>query len=226
MKRKGPQNNTARPARRGPQTRQIRVAIYARVSSRGDRQEPENQLAQLRSFAKAQGWKITREYVDHVSGTQVLPACKAQNEMFNDASQHQFDRVLVWALDRLSRGNISEVFNRIERLKQTGIDLWSFTEEHFRTTGPAGSLLIAVSAWVAAQEVTRLSDRIHAGLSRAREQGIRLGRPPKSRYPAEQLKELKEQGYSVLKIAEETGLSRATIYARLNQPSAGKPHAA
>jgi len=50
-----------------------RVVIYSRVSSKetktkasGEkRQHVENQLVQLRKFAKAQGWNLIKEYVDN-----------------------------------------------------------------------------------------------------------------------------------------------------------------
>ena len=39
-----------------------RVATYSRVST--DKQECENQLLQLRTFAASQGWEIVHEYID------------------------------------------------------------------------------------------------------------------------------------------------------------------
>jgi DNA invertase Pin-like site-specific DNA recombinase len=45
----------------------MKTAIYARVSTK--KQETLNQLAQLREFAGKQGWEITAEYVDVVSGS-------------------------------------------------------------------------------------------------------------------------------------------------------------
>jgi len=45
-----------------------RVAIYARVSTTEGKQTPENQLRQLRSYAKARGFTITAEYIDCATG--------------------------------------------------------------------------------------------------------------------------------------------------------------
>jgi hypothetical protein len=42
------------------------IAIYSRISA--DKQDNQNQLSQLRAFARAQGWRIKREYVDIASG--------------------------------------------------------------------------------------------------------------------------------------------------------------
>lgn len=42
-------------------TNRVRVAIYARVSTSDGRQEVENQLSELRLFAKRQGWEVVQE---------------------------------------------------------------------------------------------------------------------------------------------------------------------
>jgi DNA invertase Pin-like site-specific DNA recombinase len=44
----------------------MNVAIYSRIST--DKQDNQNQLSQLRAFAKTQGWRIEQEYVDIASG--------------------------------------------------------------------------------------------------------------------------------------------------------------
>jgi DNA invertase Pin-like site-specific DNA recombinase len=45
-----------------------RVALYARVSTKDKGQDHENQLIQLRAFAKTQHWSIVHEYVDNATG--------------------------------------------------------------------------------------------------------------------------------------------------------------
>jgi DNA invertase Pin-like site-specific DNA recombinase len=113
-----------------------------------------------------------REYEDHESGGK---ADRPQQLMMADAAQRRFDVLLVWALDRLSREEVADTFEYIERLSGHGIQFVSFTEEHFRTTGPAGELMIAVVAWIAKQERLRMSERGRAGLERARMNGTRSG---------------------------------------------------
>src|SRR5215470_10587425 len=155
--------------------RKIRTAIYARVSTSDGRQEAENQLAQLRQFAESPTWETAAEYIDHDSGGR---ADRAEfRRMFADAAQRKFDLVLVWALDRFTREGVAETFEYIKRLTLHGVQFVSFTEEHFRTTGPAGKLMIAVAAWIAKQERVRISERVKAGLNRAKVRGTRSGNP-------------------------------------------------
>ena len=51
------------------------------------------------------------------------------------------------------------------------------TEAHFRTTGPAGELMLAIAAWIARQERLRISERTKAAMERAKRQGKHCGRP-------------------------------------------------
>ena len=152
----------------------VRTAIYARVST-SQGQDTENQLIQLREYCTRQGWRITQEYIDQASGkTSDRDAFK---RLFEDASRRMFDLVLVWSLDRFSREGVLETFEHVRRLTTYGVAFESFSEQHFRTTGPAGELMLAIAAWIAKQERIRISDRTKAGLARARRLGKVPGRP-------------------------------------------------
>jgi Resolvase, N terminal domain len=56
-------------------------------------------------------------------------------------------------------------------------NLFSFSEQHFRMTGPVGELMLAIAARIAKQERIRISDRTRAGLARTRRRGKVPGRP-------------------------------------------------
>ena len=190
----------------------MRVAIYVRVSTADGRQETENQLIQLRQFAASQGWQITVEYVDQESGSRSERA--EFTRMFADASRRRFDILLVWALDRLTREGVAETFEYIKRLTSHGVQFVSFTEEHFRTTGPAGELMIAVAAWIAKQERIRISERVRAGLSRAGAQGTRSGNPigrPKVIFDRAKAAEMRQAGRSWRDIARACGVGVTTV---------------
>jgi DNA invertase Pin-like site-specific DNA recombinase len=99
--------------------------------------------------------------------------------MFAAASRREFDFLATWALDRLSREGVVKTFEHIKVLRGYGIQYISYSEPHFRTTGPAGELMIAVAAWIAEQEHKRISERTIAGLAKARRQGRIGGRRPR-----------------------------------------------
>ena len=85
----------------------MKVALYSRVSTKDKGQDVENQQRQLRDFAKKQDWTIVHEYSDYKSGktsdrTQFL-------RMLIAASKREFDVLLFWSLDRLSREGARQI---------------------------------------------------------------------------------------------------------------------
>ena len=188
-----------------------RIALYARVSTKDKGQEHENQLIQLRAFAKTQGWGIVHEYVDKVSGKR---SDREQfQKMFVAASRREFDVVAFWSLDRLSREGTVETLNHLQRLTSYGVDYRSFTEQYLDSTGIFKEAVIGILAAVAKQERVRLSERTVAGLERARAQG-RVGGRPKTEDDAATMNrycKLKASGLSVRRIAREMGISPTTV---------------
>jgi DNA invertase Pin-like site-specific DNA recombinase len=186
----------------------MRVAIYARVSTKDKGQDPENQLHQLREFARAQNWSLVHEYVDHVSGKT---ADRAQfKRLFADASRRQFDLVLFWSLDRFSREGALDTLKHLERLSQYGVNYRSYTEEFLDSCGLFKDAVLSIIATVAKQERIRLSDRTKAGLERARREG-RVGGRPRLVLDRDRVLRMDEEGYSQQEIAEELGCSQISI---------------
>lgn len=191
----------------------ITAAIYARVSTKDKGQDTENQLVQLRRYARAQNWKV-REFIDHETGKHADRA--AFRQMFEAVARREINLVLVWSLDRFTREGVAETFLHIKRLLDHGCQFESFMEAHFRTTGAAGELMIAIAAWIAKQERVRISERTKAGLAVARANGKVLGRPWKvfPRYRAEQMR---KEGKSWRAIERELGVGQSTIRSALGR---------
>ncbi len=189
----------------------MKTALYARVSTNDKGQDTENQLRQLREFAATQGWKIAAEYVDRASGRR---GDREQfQRMFAAASRREFDILLFWSLDRLSREGVFETLNHLQRLTSYGVNYRSFTEQYLDSTGIFKEAVIGILAAVAKQERVRLSERTLAGLQRARAQGRVGGRPAKIDDPkiVKALSRLRDQGKSIRQIAAELRLSTNTV---------------
>lgn len=185
----------------------MRVAVYARVST--NRQETENQLVQLRDFARRSGWEIVREYVDHESGAK---ADRAQFQaMFEDASKRRFDLLLFWALDRLTREGTLPTLRYLETLTGYGIQWRSFTEQFFDSCGPFRDAVISIMATLAKQERVKRSERTKAALARLKASGRALGRP-RVTVDAAKVQALRAQGRSWESIAAELGIGVGTVY--------------
>jgi DNA invertase Pin-like site-specific DNA recombinase len=183
----------------------MKAAIYARVST--SKQDNENQLAQLRQFAATQGWTIVAEYCDEVTGsTSDRPQFKV---MFAAASRHQFDCVLFWALDRLSREGVLETLTHLQRLTSYGVAWRSYTEQYLDSTGIFRDAVISILAVIAKQERVRRSERTRAGLEKARSKGAVLGRR-RVQVDAEAIRQLRGAGLWWGEIAQQTGIARST----------------
>src|SRR5262245_58748018 len=182
----------------------MKVAIYTRVSGKSNRQETANQSIQLTEFCQRQGWDYV-EYTDRMSGTKADRT--AFQELFEDARLKRFDLVLFWALDRLSREGVTETLNYLKVLDSYDVAWKSFTESYLDSTGMFKEAVIAILASVAKQEHARLSERVVAGLRRAKREGKQLGRP-KVIIDREKIKAAYGRGLSLRQIGEEFGISR------------------
>lgn len=192
----------------------MKAAIYARVSTKDKGQDPENQLRELRGYCERSGWSIHGQYVDQASAKSGY-----RNEfkrLFDDASQKRFDVVVTWALDRFTREGVYKTFEYVQRLSDYDVRFESFTEPHFRTTGPAGELMLAVAAWIAKQERERLRERVIAGVRKAQGEGKHCGRPRKI-FSRERAAELRKQGMSWRDLGQEFGVSDGTVRLALSQ---------
>jgi DNA invertase Pin-like site-specific DNA recombinase len=153
-----------------------RVALYTRVSTTDKGQTVENQVLALRQACAGRNWSIVLEEQDAISGTKrVRPGL---DRLFAAAGRGEFDTVVVWSLDRLTREGALRALEIIQQLGQMGVGFHSLQEPHFDTCGPFKDAIIAIAATLAKLEREKIVERIHAGLARTRAQGTRLGRPP------------------------------------------------
>lgn len=187
----------------------MRVRIYVRVSKKT--LNTDNQLHDLQAFAASQaGWDITGEYVETVTGSG-LKARKEFERMMLDASRREFDLLLFWKLDRVSREGISATLRYLENLKGWGIG-WRSYQEPWLDTGNemvTGIVLSVISA-MAKQERQTLIDRTMAGLRTAKRNGKILGRPRRA-VDWEEVNDRVAKGESVRSVARSIRVSHSLL---------------
>jgi DNA invertase Pin-like site-specific DNA recombinase len=138
--------------------------------------------------------------------------------MLKAAHQRQFDIVVFWALDRLTREGTRATLNYLQRLESKGVGYVSYQEQWLDSTGPFKDVMISMFATLAKQERARISERTIAGLKVARAKGKRLGRPPLSEETIQTVLSLKQDaGIGARKIAKSTGFPLGTVSAILTR---------
>ena len=180
----------------------MKAALYARVSTL--EQAPENQLTELRRYVDARGW-TAQEYVDHgVSGAKERRP--ALDQLIRDARRRRFDTVVCWRLDRLGR-SLKHLVTLLDEFQALGVSFISLGEGIDLGT-PAGRLQLHILAALAEFERARISERVQAGLARARANGARLWRPY-VQVPRGQL--VAVEGLPLNDAAARLGVSRSTL---------------
>jgi DNA invertase Pin-like site-specific DNA recombinase len=187
---------------------QKRVAIYARVSTIDKGQDPETQLLVLRDYAARRGLVPAGEYVDYASGRRDdRPQYQA---LLAAARQRRIDVVLVWRYDRFARSTqaLVHALNEFHRL---GVDFISY-QERIDTTTPQGELIFTLMASLAQFESALISERVKAGMARAKAQGKRISRAPIAEKIQARIATLYAEGVSIHQISKHLGIGYGTAW--------------
>jgi len=176
---------------------------YGRVSTA--LQDTENQRLELANA----GWAIDYWFADTISGKSASSQRPAFKELLTKIRDGE--TLLVAKLDRLGRDAI-DVLQTVRDLGARNIKVVVHQLGSTDLTSPAGKLLLSMLAAVAEMERDLLIERTQAGLTRAKAEGKKLGRP--SKITPEQRSDILRsvaEGASVSALARKYSVSRATI---------------
>ena len=192
----------------------IRAAIYARVSTSNNGQDPTMQTRELKEYCERRGWTVAGEYVDvGISGPKEKRL--ELDRLMADAHRRGFDAVVVWKFDRFAR-SVSHLLRALETFQALGIEFVSLSEQ-LDTSTPTGKMVFTVLGAVAELERSLIVERVRAGIRNARAKGKRLGRPKRS-LDVTAIGALREQGLPWRAIAVRLGVGLATLH-RASVPS-------
>lgn len=142
-----------------------RTAVaYARYSSAGQRDVSiEQQLADIRAYAKRAGFTIVHEYADHAkSGFKNSSARTAFQSMMAAAGDGNFDSVICWKVDRFGRNREESALFK-GRLRRFGVKVFYAMEPI--PEGSAGVLLEGMLEATAEWYSRQLSENVMRGMS-------------------------------------------------------------
>jgi DNA invertase Pin-like site-specific DNA recombinase len=186
----------------------MRAALYARVSTSNNGQDPEVQLRELREFCLRRGWRVVGEFVDvGISGTKEKRP--ELDRLLADAHRRRFDAIVVWKFDRFAR-SVSHLLHALETFNALGIEFVSLTEG-VDTSTPMGKMVFTVLGAVAELERSLIVERVKAGLRNAQAKGKRLGRPRRI-LDASSIAALRASGLGWRAIAKQLGVGVGTLY--------------
>jgi putative DNA-invertase from lambdoid prophage Rac len=170
-------------------------------------QTSNNQVAEI----KAAGFNVEdkRIVVETVSGS--VPALERAGFAKLVDRLETGDVLIVTKLDRLGR-NAMDVRATVERLACEGVRVHCLALGGVDLTSPAGKMTMGVIAAVAEFERDLLIERTQAGLSRAKAEGKRLGRPMAlTEKQQAEIAEKRKAGISLRALAKEYATSLASV---------------
>ena len=182
-----------------------RVFAYCRVSTA--EQTTDNQIQEI----AASGFQVDsrRIIAETVSGSVAAMERKGFLTLLNKLESG--DVLVVTKLDRLGR-NAMDVRATVERLASVGVRVHCLALGGADLASPAGKMTMGVIAAVAEFERDLLIERTQSGLTRAKSQGKKLGRP--SSLEANEIKLVEQglaKGETVAALARAYGTSRQSI---------------
>src|SRR3984893_7574687 len=152
---------------------QKRVAVYLRVST--GEQTTENQRRELEEVATRHGWRVVEFFEDAgISGAKGRDKRPGLDRLLKAVARRDVDMVAAWSVDRLGRSLI-ELLDFLRELHAKGVDLF-LHQQGLATSTRSGRAMFQMLGVFAEFERAMIRERVLAGLARAKEQGINLGR--------------------------------------------------
>jgi DNA invertase Pin-like site-specific DNA recombinase len=195
-----------------------RVAIYLRVST--GEQTTRNQRLELEAAARRHGWQVAHVFEDAgVSGAKGRRDRPGLDSLLKAVARREVDMVMAWSVDRLGR-SLVDLLGTLQELHAKGVDLY-LHQQGLDTSTPSGRAMFQMLGVFSEFERAMIQERVRAGLARAREEGVTLGRRPlEDSDPARaaKVRAMRAQGVGVRKIARELGVGVGTVL-RLTAPA-------
>jgi DNA invertase Pin-like site-specific DNA recombinase len=185
-----------------------RIAVYLRVST--SKQETSNQRRELEAVAKRSGWKIVKVYEDAgISGAKGRDGRPGLDALLKALNAKEFDMVATWSVDRLGR-SLTDLLSILQCLRDKRVDLF-LHQQGLDTSTTAGKAMFQMLGVFAEFERGIIKERVNAGLARAREKGVKLGRPRIDPKTEKRIKKLRKRGFGILKIGRELGIGTSVV---------------
>lgn len=180
-----------------------RVALYVRTST--DHQTVKNQQLELEAVAARHGWVVVHIYRDQgISGAKGRDKRPGLAKLMQAVARREVDMVAAWSVDRLGR-SLQDLIGFLQDLHAKHVNLYLHTQG-LDTSTPSGRAMFQMLGVFGEFERAIIRERVHAGLARAKAEGVQLGRPAEIAGDTAKVKAMKAAraaGKSVRAIAAE-----------------------
>ena len=186
----------------------MKVVKYQRVSTQN--QEVENQTNSIDKQIELLGWTCVGEYKEVMSGTKSKDTRPQLRQLLADARKRKFDRVIVFALDRLGR-SVVDVINTIHELEEVGVNIF-VVKNSIDTSTSQGKMFSYFINIFSEMERDMIISRQKQSIERIREKGGKWGNGNLiSQEKRDKIVSLKTEGLSYRNICKELDISLGSV---------------
>lgn len=165
-----PQVQVIQPIQQQP--KRLRVAAYARVSSKSANQL-NSMSVQVEYYTdliqKNPDWEFAGVYADEGNSGTSLKNRTGFNHLMDDCRLGLIDRILVKSSSRMARNSV-DFLSAVRELKSLGVVV-EFEKERFDTDSTEGELLLGMMCAVAQEESLSISKNLRWGIRKRMESG-------------------------------------------------------
>ena len=164
-------------------------------------------------MAQRHDWAIAAVFEDAgISGAKGRKDRPGLDAMLKAVARREVDLIMAWSVDRLGR-SLVDLLATLQELHAKDVDLY-LHQQGLDTSTPSGRAMFQMMGVFSEFERSMIQERVKAGLARAREDGVTLGRPTleiSDPERAAKVRELRGQGVGVRKIAKTLGVGVGTV---------------
>ena len=200
----------------------MKAAIYARVSSVGDRQDTTRQIRDLEKYALDNSIDIVKTFEEHISGAKKTKDRPVLTECLDYCINNNVGILLISELSRLGR-NVDDVLSNVQFCKEHHLNVYFQKEQLsiFNADGkkhPFLTIFVSVLATCAEMERENIKYRLNSGKEKYIAEGGKVGRKAgwtksdeklQEQY-ASVIKQLKK-GYPIRLVAKSEGVGVSTV---------------
>lgn len=185
-----------------------RVALYLRVSTTDQR--VDNQRRELLQVCKRNGWEVVSTFSDEgISGAKGRKDRAGYDGLLKSITRREVDLIAAWSVDRLGR-SLTDLLGFLGEIHSKGCDLY-LHQQGLDTSTPAGRAMFQMMGVFAEFERAIIRERIMSGLSLAKAEGRKLGRPTIAPELEAKILVLRKSKMGIQKIARTLGTGVSAV---------------